>query len=77
MSSVHEMCEDEANLVDLPQYFADNPNEIDALNEQGETAIFSATRCGSLALLNYLLKCGANLQHQNSNGTLRSLKYKH
>lgn len=66
--SVHELCSDEGNLGDLPQYFAEHPKEIHALNEKGETPLFSATRIGSLASVNYLLKCGADWNHKNTDG---------
>lgn len=68
--SVHELCAEEASLGDLPQYFADHPKELHAVNEKGETPLFSAARSGSLAIVNYLLKCGADLNAKNIDGEL-------
>lgn len=72
--SVHELCAEEASLGDLPQYFADHPKEVHAVNEKGETPLFSAVRCGSLAIVNYLLKCGAELTEKNNEGLIGSQK---
>jgi ankyrin repeat protein len=52
------------------QYFADHPKEVHAVNKKGETPLFSAAKCGSLAIVNYLLKCGAELTAKSNEGLI-------
>ncbi|WP_430403004.1 ankyrin repeat domain-containing protein [Fluviicola sp.] len=56
------------NLLVFNEVFAAQKGTLEALDVEGETALFYAVRSGNLAIIEYLIAAGANVNHQNTVG---------
>ncbi len=56
------------SLLVFNDVFASQKETIEAVNVDGETALFYALKSGNLAIMEYLVTGGANINHQNTVG---------
>lgn len=56
------------SLLVFNDVFASQKATLEAVNVDGETALFYALRSGNLAIIEYLVTGGANINHQNAAG---------
>ncbi|TSJ41202.1 ankyrin repeat domain-containing protein [Fluviicola chungangensis] len=56
------------SLLVFNEVFATQKASLEAVDVDGETALFYAMRAGNLAMIEYLITAGANVNHQNTLG---------
>lgn len=56
------------NLLVFNEVFAAQKGTLEDLDVEGETALFYAVKSGNLAIIEYLIAAGANVNHQNTVG---------
>jgi len=56
------------SLLVFNEVFASQKSTLEAVNVEGETALFYALKSGNLAIMEYLITAGANINHQNTVG---------
>jgi hypothetical protein len=56
------------SLLVFNEVFATQKGTLEAMNVDGETALFYAVKSGNLAIIEYLVTAGANINHQNTLG---------
>lgn len=56
------------SLLVFNEVFATQKASLEAVDVDGETALFYAVRSGNLAMIEYLITAGANVNHQNTLG---------